>query len=77
MKFEPLEDQYIIPYNLNSIVQNNSMSIHNIIVILTLQSIDYTNTNNDDHLNNIVKLLKSKDSTIQRMGIELYKEYIK
>lgn len=26
---------------------------------------------------NIIKLLESKDSTIQKIGIELYKEYIK
>lgn len=37
----------------------------------------YHNETMLEELKNIIKLTKSKDSTIQDIGIELYKEYIK
>lgn len=39
--------------------------------------IQILSTKNTKKSKNIIKLLESKDSTIQKIGIELYKEYIK
>ena len=57
---------------------NNRKFLYELYIEIIISIInDKIKDNKDEHLYNIKKLLRSKDSTVQRMGVELYKEYIK